>query len=139
RDLAQFLYERIDWPWATDGRRVLSMGWKPGPGFLSYGWEGYSEAILLYVLGLGSPTHPLPAESYRAWTTTYQWENLYDIDYLFAASLFIHQLSHIWIDFRGLQDDLMREKRCDYFENSRRATLVQQQYARRNPKRFKAY
>jgi hypothetical protein len=139
RELARLLYERIDWPWATHGSSVVSMGWKPGGGFLSYGWEGYSEALLLYVLALGSPTHPLPAESYHAWTTTYQWENLYDLDFLFAAPLFIHQLSHIWIDFRGLQDELMREKHCDYFENSRRAALVQQHYARRNPKRFKGY
>src|SRR5207253_9896082 len=58
--------------------------WAEG-GFLSYGWEGYSEAMLLYILGLGSPTHPLPEESYGAWTGSYQWENLYDIDFLFAA------------------------------------------------------
>jgi hypothetical protein len=115
------------------------MGWQAGAGFLSYGWEGYSEAMLLYVLGLGSPTYPLPAESYRTWTTTYQWENLYDIDFLFAGPLFIHQLSHVWIDFRGIQDALMREKRSDYFENSRRATLIQQQYAVRNPGWFEGY
>ena len=102
-------------------------------------WEGYSEAMLLYILGLGSPTHPLPAESYRGWTGTYQWENLYDIEFLFAAPLFIHQLSHVWIDLRGVQDAFMREKRSDYFENSRRATAVQQQYAVRNPMRFKGY
>jgi hypothetical protein len=118
RELARFLYERIDWPWAAHGGRVVSMGWKAGVGFLTYGWEGYSEAMLLYVLGLGSPTHPLPAESYSAWTTTYQWENLYGLDFLFAAPLFIHQLSHLWIDFRGIQDPFMREKRSDYFEPS---------------------
>jgi hypothetical protein len=139
RELARFLYERIDWAWTAHGGLVMSMGWKAGSGFLSYGWEGYSEAILLYVLGLGSPTHPLPAESYRAWTTTYQWENLYDIDFLFAGPLFVHQLSHAWIDFRGIRDALMREKRSDYFENSRRATLIQQQYAVRNPKWFEGY
>jgi hypothetical protein len=140
RHLARFLYERIDWTWAArDDRQVVSMGWKPEAGFLSYGWGGYSEALLLYVLGLGSPTHPLPAQSYGGWTTTYQWENLYDLDFLFAAPLFIHQLSHVWIDFRGIQDALMREKRSDYFENSRRATLVQRQYALRNPKRFQGY
>jgi hypothetical protein len=139
RELAGFLYERIDWPWAAAHGSVVSMGWKAGAGFLSYGWEGYSEAMLLYVLGLGSPTHPLPEESYGAWTGTYQWENLYDIDFLFAAPLFIHQLSHLWIDFRGIQDPFMREKRSDYFENSRRATAVQQQYALRNPKWCKGY
>jgi hypothetical protein len=139
RELAGFLYERIDWPWAAANGRVVRMGWKAGAGFLSYGWQGYSEAMLLYVLGLGSPTHPLRAESYEAWTGTYQWENLYDIDFLFAAPLFIHQLSHVWIDLRGIQDAFMREKRSDYFENSRRATAVQQQYALRNPMWFKEY
>jgi hypothetical protein len=139
RKLAGFLYERIDWPWAAADGPVVRMGWKAGAGFLSYGWEGYSEAMLLYILGLGSPTHPLPAESYPAWTRTYQWENLYDIDFLFAAPLFIHQLSHVWLDFRGIQDAFMREKRSDYFENSRRATAVQQQYALRNPMWFKGY
>ncbi|HEX4959712.1 MAG TPA: glucoamylase family protein [Thermoanaerobaculia bacterium] len=139
RELARFLYERIDWPWAAQEGPALSMGWKAGAGFLSYKWEGYSEAMLLYVLGLGSPTHPLPAESYGAWTVTSQWENLYGIDFLFAAPLFIHQVSHLWIDFRGIQDALMREKRCDYFENSRRAAQVQRQYALRNPKGWKGY
>jgi hypothetical protein len=139
RELAGLLYERIDWPWAAIDGPVVRMGWKAGAGFLSYGWEGYSEAMLLYILGLGSPTRPLPAESYGAWTRTYQWENLYDIDFLFAAPLFIHQLSHVWIDFRGIQDAFMREKRSDYFENSRRATAVQQQYALRNPMWFKGY
>jgi hypothetical protein len=139
REIAGFLYERVDWPWAAANGPVLRMGWKPGTGFLTYGWEGYSEAMLLYVLGLGSPTHPLPAASYGAWTGTYQWENLYDIDFLFSAPLFTHQLSHVWIDFRGIQDAFMREKRSDYFENSRRATFVQQQYAVRNPLWFKEY
>lgn len=139
RALARFLYERIDWPWATADGPEVRMGWKPGGGFLSYGWEGYSEAMVLYVLGLGSPTHPLATESFEAWNASYQWENLYDIDFLFAAPLFTHQLSHIWIDFRGIQDEFMREKRSDYFENSRRAALVQQQYALRNPLGFKGY
>ena len=139
RELAEFLYQRIDWPWAAAHGPVVRMGWKAEAGFLNYGWEGYSEAMLLYILGLGSPTHPLPAESYGAWTGTYQWENLYDIDFLFAAPLFIHQLSHVWIDFRGIQDAFMREKRSDYFENSRRATAIQQQYALRNPLWFKGY
>jgi hypothetical protein len=139
REISRFLYERVEWPWATQGGLLFSMGWKTGVGFLSYKWEGYSEALLLYLLGLGSPTHPLPVESHRAWEVTSQWENLYDIDFLFAAPLFIHQVPQLWIDFRGIQDALMREKRCDYFENSRRATLIQQRYARRNPMNFQGY
>lgn len=139
RRLAGALYERVDWRWAQRERGAVTHGWKPECGFLNYGWEGYSEAILLYVLGLGATTHPLSAESYPAWTATYQWENLYGHDYLYAGPLFIHQYSHVWIDFRGIRDAFMREKRCDYFENSRRATYVQREYARRNPRGFAGY
>ncbi len=70
---------------------------------------------------------------------TYQWENIYGIDHLYAGPLFVHEFSHAWIDFRGIRDRFMREKDCDYFENSRRATQVQRQYAIRNPHGFKGY
>jgi hypothetical protein len=139
RTLADSLYRRADWQWALNGGPTVSHGWKPESGFLKYRWEGYSEAILLYALGLGSPTYPLPAESYPAWTRTYQWAKLYGYEFLFAGPLFIHQLSHVWIDFRGLQDEFMRQMKLDYFENSRRATYVQQQYAIHNPQGFKGY
>jgi hypothetical protein len=139
RSLADALYRRADWQWALNGGPTVSMGWKPESGFLRCRWEGYSEALLLYVLGLGSPTSPLPQESYGAWTETYRWKKLYGYEFLFAGSLFIHQLSHLWIDFRGIQDRFMREHGIDYFENSRRATYVQQQYAIRNPRHFDGY
>jgi len=114
-------------------------GWKPESGFLHYGWDGYDEAAILYVLGLASPTHPLPAGSYIRWTETYQWENIYDREFLYAGPLFIHQFSHAWIDFAGIRDRFMREKGSDYFENTRRAILVQREYARRNPHGFTGY
>jgi len=139
RRLADALYRRVDWRWAQHDSSAVMHGWKPECGFLHYGWEGYSEAILLYVLGLGSPTHPLTDQSFPAWTVTYQWENLYGYDFLYAGPLFIHEFSHAWIDFRGIRDAFMREKDCDYFENSRRATYVQREYATRNPRSFEGY
>jgi hypothetical protein len=141
RELVDALYRRVDWCWAQDGEATIRMGWKPECGFLNYGWDGYSEAIVLYVLAAGSPTHPIKGgrHGYEAWTATYQWENLYGYDFLYAGPLFVHQFSHAWIDFRGIQDRFMREKRCDYFENSRRATEVQREYARRNPHEFTGY
>ncbi len=139
RDLADRLYSRVDWQWAQNGGATVSHGWTPESGFLPYRWEGYDEALLVYVLGLGSPTHPLPAESYRAWASTYEWRTVYDIAYLYAGPLFTHQLSHVWIDFRGIQDAFMREHALDYFENSRRATFVQQEYGIRNPGGFAHY
>jgi hypothetical protein len=139
RGLADALYRRVDWRWAQNGSAAISHGWKPKTGFLRYQWKGYNEALLVYVLGLGSPTHPLSANSYRAWTSTYRWRTLYGHEFLYGASLFMHQLSHLWIDFRGIQDAFMRRHATDYFENSRRATYVNQQYAIRNPKRFRGY
>jgi hypothetical protein len=139
RTLADALYRRADWQWAQNDGTTVTHGWKPESGFLTYRWEGYDEALLLYILGLGSPTHPLPEQSYAAWASTYQWEHCYGQDYLYAGPLFTHQLSHIWIDFRGIQDAFMRDKGIDYFENSRRATYVQQQYAINNPLKFKDY
>jgi hypothetical protein len=139
RELVDALYRRIEWGWAQNSGATLSHGWKPECGFLRYSWEGYSEAIVLYVLALASPTHPIEADCYKAWTATYQWENVYGYEFLYAGPLFVHQFSHAWIDFRGIRDRFMREKRCDYFENSRRATLVQREYTRRNPHRFAGY
>lgn len=139
RDLADALYCRADWSWALAPDGALTHGWRPGRGFLPYGWCGYNEALFLYILALGSPTHAVPAESYTRWMSTYSWKRIYDQEFLYAGPLFVHQLSHAWIDFRGMQDAFMRSKGIDYFENSRRATYVQREYARRNPRGFDGY
>ena len=139
RTLADALYRRVEWSWACNGEATVTHGWKPESGFLPYRWQGYDEAVLLYVLGLGSPTHPLPDASYAAWASTYKWTTIYGYEFVYGGPLFIHQYSHIWIDFRGIQDVFAREKGIDYCENSRRATYVQQEYAVRNPLGFDGY
>jgi hypothetical protein len=139
RRLANRLYERIEWDWMLNGHDLLCHGWTPEHGFLRYHWQGYDEALILYLLALGSPTHPIPPRCYEAWAATYRWKRIYGIDYLHAGPLFIHQMSHQWVDFRGIRDRFMRGRGSDYFENSRRATLVQQQYAMRNPRGMRLY
>jgi hypothetical protein len=139
RSLADMLYRRVDWRWAQYGTETVSQGWKPECGFLHYGWEGYNEATILYVLGLGSPTFPLTESGYRSWGLTYQWENLTGTDVLYSGPLFTHLFSHAWIDFRGIRDDFMREKHSDYFENTRAAIALHREYGERNPRDFKAY
>ena len=139
RRLAEALYRRVDWAWAQNGSAAVTLGWRPERGFLPYHWTGYDEALILYVLGLGSPTHPLTAESYAAWLTGYRWKTLYGHEFLYAGPLFIHQMSHIWIDFRGIQDAFMRDHGSDYFQNSRQAAYVQRQYAISNPRGFCGY
>jgi len=139
RRLADALYRRVDWQWALNGGAAISHGWRPETGFIRDRWTGYDEGLLLYLLGLGSPTFPLPDESYIAYCSTYQWKSIYGRELLYSGPLFTHQLSHLWIDFRGLRDAFMREHGSDYFENSRQATYVHQEYAVRNPQQFAGY
>jgi hypothetical protein len=139
RELSEVLYGAVDWSWALNGGKTLTHGWRPESGFLPYRWRGYDEALVLYVLALGSPAHPIPPESYGAWIGTHAWKEIYGHDVLYSGPLFTHQYSHLSIDFRGIQDACVREKGIDYFENSRRATLIQQEYATRNPLGFRGY
>ena len=138
RHLADALYRRADWRWMVP-RNAIAHGWKPERGFLRFDWRGYNEALFMYILALGSPTFAPDESVYESWTSTYRWRSLLGHEYLYAGPLFTHQLSHAWIDFRGIQDGYMRAKGIDYFENSRRATLVQREYATRNPRRFRGY
>jgi hypothetical protein len=139
RRIADELYRRADWKWALNGGAAVSHGWRPETGFISYSWTGYDEALLVYLLGLGSPTFPLPAESYATYTSTYQWKEIFGRQVLYSGPLFTHQLSHLWVDFRRIRDAFMRDHDSDYFENTRQATYVHQEYARRNPRQFAGY
>lgn len=141
RRLASFIYERVDWQWALNGGKAISLGWRPESGFIPFSWYGYNEAMLLYVLALASPTHPVDPTSWDEWTKTYDdsWGTFSGQEFLAFGPMFGHQYSHVWIDFRGIQDRYMREKGIDYFENSRRAAYAQREYARSNPMRWRGY
>ena len=139
RALADSIYFRVDWPWARNGGTSLTMGWHPETGFISSRWTGYNEAMLLYALAMGSPTHPIGAESWDAWTSGYRWDRFQGQDYVMFAPLFGYQYSHVWIDYRGIQDAYMRARGIDYFESSRRATLAQRAYATANPGAWRGY
>jgi len=139
RAYADSLYRRVEWPWAVARSPALSHGWHPETGFILSDWKGYNEAMIAIVLGLGSPTHPLSADAWKAWTSTYQWHTFQGQPHLDFAPLFGHQYSHVWIDFRGIKDEYMRGRGIDYFENSRRATLSQRSYAIANPMGWRGY
>jgi len=139
RALAHGLHSRVDWAWALNEERTLAQGWKPESGFLHYGWEGYNEATILYILAIASATHQLPAESFDHWRLSYQWENLLGFDTLYSGPLFTHLFSHAWIDFREIQDQFMREIGFDYFRNTQSAVAIQREYAARNPRGFEGY
>lgn len=140
RAYADSLYQRVEWPWfRKEGDTRLTMGWHPETDFIRADWRGYNEGMILYLLGLGSPTHPLDADVWPTWTSTYEWEDFYGYEHVNFTPLFGHQYSHLFVDFRGIQDQWMRDKSAeigrpfDYFENSRHATLSQRAYAIDNP------
>ena len=139
RQLADSIYRRVDWQWFSPRPPVVSLGWHPESGFLAYDWRGYNEAMILYVLALGSPTHPVDTSAWSQWTSQYQWGTFYGQTHLGFAPLFGHQYSHVWIDFKGIQDAYMRAHGIDYFENTRRATYAQRSYAAANPGAWTGY
>lgn len=139
RSLADSIYLRVDWNWMRNYQPGLMMGYYPETGFINAWWRGYNEAMIMYILALGSPTHPLPSSVWNAWTSGYTWDTYYGYSYVIFPPLFGHQYSHCWIDFRNIADAYMRSKGITYFENSRRATLAARQYCIANPGRFVGY
>ncbi len=139
RTLATAIFNRVDWQWMTTGGNSVCMGWMPESGFLSARWIGYNEAMLLYLMGMGANTNPLPALQWNSWTSGYRWRTNYGYAYLEFPPLFGHQYSHCWVDFRHLADGYMNSRSLSYFENSRRATLAQRAYCMANPGGFAGY
>ena len=140
RALADSLYRRVDWDFMRAGGSGIRMGWKPETAFTGFGnWIGYNEAMILYILALGSPTHPVPATTWTYWTSGYSWRTYYTQSYVYFPPLFGHQYSHCWIDFRGIPDAYMSGRGIDYFENSRRATYAARSYCIANPGGFVGY
>lgn len=133
RTMADAIFNRVDWNWMAQGTNVVSMGWNPPGSFIPNNWVGYNEGLLLYVLGLGTASNPLPASSWSRWTSGYTWATNYGQAYVPFPPLFGHQYSHCWIDFRHTADAYMNSRNSTYFQNSRRATLAQRAYCIANP------
>jgi len=141
RQLADTIYRRVDWPWMQPRKPLISMGWTPGGKFIPADWKGYNEGMLVYILALGSPTHPVGPEAWAAWLSTNHltWGTFQGQTFLNFAPLFGHQYSQSWVDFRGIRDAWSREHDLDYFENSRRAVYAQRSYAIANPGHWTGY
>lgn len=132
RHFATQIEERIDWNWMRDGELTLRMGWAPEQGFFPGRWDRYAEHMLMYLLGLGSPTHPLPAESWDSWKRN--WTEYKGYRYLDCPPLFVHQYSHAFVDFRR-----WRDRYADYWMSSVQATLANRQFCIDHSDRFKSY
>lgn len=144
RDLSAKLLGRLDWSVFYMGENskhpyTISMAWKPEEGTTNWGWHGYTEGLFLYILAAGTGIDN-PEKAYNGWLRTYEWKTPYPgLSHVIFPPLFGHQFSQAFIDFRGLADPYLKAKGIDYFENSRRATLTQQQYAIENPKGWVGY
>src|SRR4030095_4635956 len=89
--LADRIYRRVDFKWVLNGNQhLLSHGGRPVNGFIKNRWHDYSEQMMLNLLAIGSPDHPIPWQSWYTWERGYKG---YDgFRYLAAVSpLFIHQ------------------------------------------------
>lgn len=142
RRLASALYERADWNFfRSDGRQALSMGWHPEQGLIPANWVGFNEGMFVNILALGSLTHPGPPDLWTQWTATYPkfWRGNGPTRRLAFAPFLPGQYSHIFIDFRGIRDAVMRQAGFDYFENSRRETYANRSYCIANPMGWRGY
>ena len=134
RAMADTIFNRVDWQFMSQGTAAVAMGWQPTSGFSGFGnWVGYNEAMLLYILGLGTATNPLPTTAWAGWTNGYTWATNYGYAYVPLPPLFTYHYSHCWVDFRHVTDGFMASHNSSYFENSRRAALAQRAYAVANP------
>ena len=133
RALAYDIFARVDWTWVSEDTTLLPLGWTPELGFLPYRWDYYSELMMMYLLGLGSSSHPLPVSAWSAWKrTTFEYDGLRYIGSY--APLFVHQYSQAWFDFRG-----RRDKYADYFKNSAAATEAHRRFCLELRPRFPDY
>ncbi len=143
RSLADSITRRADWRFMQPNYPAdagIAMGWKPESGFSGFGtWVGYNEAMILYLIALGSPTHPVVGNAWARWTSGYNWQTKFGYTYVIFPPLFGHQYSHCWVDFRLVRDTYMTGKGITYFENSRRATLAQRAYCIANALHFTGY
>ncbi len=133
---AKDIYDRVDWPWMMNGRKVICMGWRPEDGFLPYYWDSYSEAMILYALAIGSTTHPIPAGSWYEWSRP---EDIYKdskIIYCYTGSIFTYQYSHGWIDFRSLNEE---KTGVNYYSNSVNAVRANREFCVDSSSEHKSY
>lgn len=160
RRLADDLFTRVDWKWMQVRGAAIAHGWvpdtrrvaanllvtavatdQPTPGHLLLDWKGNNEAMIVYLMALGSPTHGVGPDAWDFWTSGYDrdWATLYGQEHLTFVSLFAHQFTQTWFDLRGVKDAYMRRRGIDYFENTRRAAYSQRAYAIANPRQWKDY
>ena len=127
---AKQIYDGVDWPWfidKSDSRfsMMFYMAYRPEKGFEGH-WDFYAEQLMMYVLAAGSDTHPIDASTYYAFIRHYgKYGDGQKFIHSWFGSLFTHQYSHAWIDFRGYTD----KDGVNWFDNSVDASSAQVSFA----------
>ena len=133
---ANKLYNKINWNWYVNSKdNYFYMGYKPETGFWG-NWDMYAEQLMLYILGVASENYPISKNMYYDFKRPKKdYKNIKDIIFSYGGSLFTYQYSHAWIDFRGKKD----LNGVDWFENSKKATLANREYCKKNKNKFKTF
>ena len=142
RTMADAIVNRVDWYWMAQGTNKdwLPGDWSPESGFSAVNWGGYSEGMIMYQLGLGAATNPLPTSAWGNWTKSYRWITNYNTQgYLSFPSGFMYNFGQCWTDLRHVADAYMTNKNCTYFENSRHMVIAHRNYCSLNPSNWPAY
>lgn len=145
REFADAIYARVEFDaYLADakGYRRNTMAWTydaEKQQFSDFRVVGYHEAMIIYIMALGSPTHPIPDKCWEGWTAGYEWKKVFGQEYYFCPALFTHQYTQVWMDLRDVQDKPTRDKGITYFENSKRAALSHIAYAQKNPDKMPGY
>ncbi|MCB9438497.1 MAG: hypothetical protein H6673_16115 [Anaerolineales bacterium] len=131
-DKAAQLYQQADWAWMMSNDNMVVMGWKPDIGFLSQAWDHFDESVLLYPLAIGSPTHPVPADTWDRYDRPVNTQG--EFIYLGAEPLFVYQYPLAYMNLHNMEDAY-----ANYFNNTTRACQRNQQFAVDNADIFATY
>lgn len=132
QEKAQLLYENVDWQWMMGGGDMPRMGWKPETGFLTSSWDHFDESMILYALAIGSPTHPIPAQTWQNWKRPVNISGEYI--YLINDVLFVYQYPLAFLDLLGEEDAF-----ANYWNNTTRACERNRQFAIDNAEKYATY
>jgi hypothetical protein len=141
RNLASSLYERVEWEWMLSDEKLMRMGWKPESGLLDAKFEGFTEGFIVYLLALGSPTHPIGEGAWQAQLRGVVAEEFFGQKLVKMRDFpqFGYQFPLCFFNLKGIRDDTNRRLGFDWFANAARATSAQYRYAVNNPHGFRGY
>lgn len=136
KEKAELLYKNINWEWYRNKEtNYFYMGYTPENGFWGH-WELYAEQLMLYILGVSSPTFPVDKSMYDDFKRKKaDYKDIKDIIYTYCGALFTYQFSHAWIDFRNIID----RDSINWFQNSIKATKANRQYCIDNKEKYRTY